>query len=47
MQGSKEKIKERNVTIRAAFSDGASFRELAEKYCLTEETIKKIVYRKS
>lgn len=47
VQGSKEKTKERNAAIRAAFSSGASFCELAEKYCLTEETVKKIVYRKS
>lgn len=46
VRGSKEITKVRNAAIRAAFSQGASFRALAEQYCLTEETIKKIVYQK-
>ena len=47
IQGTKNKTHERNKVIRAAYSQGATFSELAEEYCLTEETVKKIVYRKS
>lgn len=35
----------RNKEIKEKFADSASIDELAEKYCLSVETIKKIVYK--
>lgn len=46
VQGSKGQTAERNRAIRDAFSQGSAFCELAERYCLAEETVKKIIYRK-
>jgi len=39
-------IAHRNEEILQAFRSGASVVQLAEAYCLSEETIKKIAYRK-
>lgn len=46
-KGTKGKTQERNRAIRAAYAKGVSFHILADKYCLSEETLKKIVYSKS
>lgn len=47
VKGTKSKTQERNQAIKAAYAKGISFRILAEIYCLSEETLKKIVYGKS
>ncbi|MGP4061861.1 CD3324 family protein [Halobacillus sp. H74] len=44
--GARKKINERNSKIKQSFYDGYSISELAEKYFLSPETIKKIVYTK-
>ena len=46
VQGSRKRTSDRNQTIRAAYAAGTSVRELAERCCLTEETVRKILYRK-
>lgn len=47
VQGTRKKTYERNEAIKAAHAHGRTFRELAEEYCLAEETVKKILYRKA
>lgn len=47
VSGGRDERKKRNEEIRTAFQNGASLCELADKYCLSEDTIKKIVYGKS
>ncbi|GKV69708.1 hypothetical protein NCCP2716_22060 [Sporosarcina sp. NCCP-2716] len=42
--GSRHSLDERNEQIRSRFFDGAAIGELATAYCLSSETIKKIVY---
>lgn len=42
----KRLVAERNREITAAFQDGTSIVELAQRYFLSEDTIRKIVYRK-
>ena len=37
----------RNDEIRSAFRDGSTIDELCEQYCLSPESIKKIVYGKT
>ncbi|MED1205741.1 CD3324 family protein [Heyndrickxia acidicola] len=44
--GTRRFLKSRNATIKNAYSDGTALTELADKYCLSVETIKKIVYSK-
>ena len=44
--GTKTELAQRNEDIIQAFASGSSVFALAEQYCLSEETIKKIVYRK-
>ena len=44
--GGRKLIDERNASIKSAYKDGETFYQLAEKYCLSMETIKKIVYSK-
>lgn len=44
--GYQQYIHERNTEIKAAFSDGMTIDELAEKYCLSYDTVRKIVYSK-
>lgn len=44
--GSRKEIASRNEAIRRHFRARASIEELAELFCLSTETIKKIVYSK-
>lgn len=44
--GTKDYLEQRNEQIRSLFKEGEKFDQLAEKFCLAPETIKKIVYRK-
>lgn len=44
--GIKTQLKERNIMMKKDFANGTSIEELAEKYFLSESTIKNIVYRK-
>lgn len=46
ISGGREELQERNKAICSAFRGGASLRELAEKFCLSKDAIKKIVYNK-
>jgi DNA-binding NarL/FixJ family response regulator len=46
LSGFKTEIRTRNSEIREKFSEGLTIDELAAKYCLSVETIKKIVYKK-
>lgn len=42
--GGRQLIDDRNQTIRSSFRNGRKIHQLAEEYCLSMETIKKIVY---
>ena len=42
--GTKEALKDRNSKIARLFREGQSIGKLSEKFYLSEETIKKIVY---
>lgn len=44
---SKSMVSARNAEIKSLFRDGVSIRELADRYFLSCESIKKIIYRKS
>jgi Mor family transcriptional regulator len=44
--GSRRFLKCRNESIKNAFIAGITINELADQYCLSVETIKKIVYSK-
>lgn len=44
--GSKEFIQHRNIEIKSKFNDMIDIEHLALEYCLSVETIKKIVYKK-
>lgn len=44
--GSRASIDERNLEIRNSFMNGENIEQLAAKYFLSVETIKKIVYSK-
>ncbi|TYR81572.1 hypothetical protein FZC66_06960 [Priestia megaterium] len=44
--GGRKIIDDRNTAIRRAFKNGATINQLADKYFLSIETIKKIVYSK-
>lgn len=43
----KKLVARRNREIAGAFQNGATIHELAERYFLSEDTIRKIVYRKN
>ena len=43
--GGRKRINERNNEINKSFRDGMAIDALAEKYCLSVESIKKIVYK--
>lgn len=45
--GSRSLIQERNQDIRSKYLDGYKIKDLAEKYFLSEDSIKKIVYSKN
>jgi len=47
VSGGREELKKRNEAIRAAFHNGAGLCELADKYCLSEDAVRKIVYSKN
>ncbi|OIK14629.1 CD3324 family protein [Bacillus sp. MUM 13] len=44
--GSRKMIDDRNASIKTAFKSGSSINQLSEEYCLSIETIKKVVYSK-
>ncbi|PEX87276.1 CD3324 family protein [Bacillus cereus] len=44
--GGRKQLDERNKAIKDAFKSGIAIHKLAEKYFLSGETIKKIVYSK-
>ncbi|WIV17251.1 CD3324 family protein [Paenibacillus polygoni] len=44
---SKSKVSARNAEIKSLFHNGVSIDELAERYFLSCESIKKIVYKKN
>lgn len=46
ISGSRQLIDRRNATIKRLFKRGVSIADLAEQYHLTEDTIRKIVYRR-
>ncbi|MCY9514110.1 CD3324 family protein [Paenibacillus apiarius] len=45
--GSRQLLNRRNADIRNQFEEGSTIDDLAEQYCLSQESIKKIVYAKS
>lgn len=44
--GSKREVLQRNQEICRAYRAGEGLERLAERYCLSIETLKKIIYRK-
>ncbi|CAM5205850.1 Mor transcription activator family protein OS=Ureibacillus acetophenoni OX=614649 GN=SAMN05877842_11160 PE=4 SV=1 [Ureibacillus acetophenoni] len=44
--GERKRLDERNKTIKTLFKNGTSLETLSIDFCLSIETIKKIVYRK-
>ncbi len=46
ISGARQSIDRRNSTINDLFKIGLSIADLADKYHLSEDTIRKIVYRK-
>lgn len=44
--GSKEDLAQRNEQIRSEYVQGASVTQLSQKFCLSHDSIKKIVYIK-
>lgn len=44
--GARYELNKRNLNIKKAFKNGTEIEKLSKKYCLTVETIKKIVYSK-
>lgn len=47
VRGTRRRTSERNRAIKAAYAAGTGVPALAERYCLTEETVRKILYRKT
>ncbi|GGP11659.1 CD3324 family protein [Oceanobacillus neutriphilus] len=45
--GTREYLDQRNAEIRRKFSDGMSIDKLTETFCLSYDSIKKIVYSKN
>lgn len=45
--GSRKMLNRRNTAIRDSFAAGSTVDGLAEQYCLSSDSIKKIVYTKS
>ncbi|MBU9722811.1 MULTISPECIES: CD3324 family protein [Bacillaceae] len=43
--GSRRIIKERNEEIYRLYKDGCSLQELEQKYCLSADSIRKIIYK--
>jgi Mor family transcriptional regulator len=46
ISGARQLIDRRNSTIKILFERGVSITDLAKKYHLSEDTIRKIVYRR-
>ncbi|QHW31800.1 hypothetical protein GZH47_13770 [Paenibacillus rhizovicinus] len=44
--GSRQHLSRRNVEIRQQYTGGATIDELADQFCLSSESIKKIIYSK-
>lgn len=44
--GERKRLDERNKTIKTLFKNGTSLETLSSDFCLSIETIKKIVYKK-
>ena len=44
--GTKEKLRKRNREIKKKFQANSTIRSLAQEYFLSEETVRKIVYKK-
>ena len=44
--GERKRLNERNQTMKALFKQGTSLEILSKDFCLSIETIKKIVYKK-
>ncbi|MBB3128264.1 Mor family transcriptional regulator [Paenibacillus rhizosphaerae] len=44
--GSRKYLSSRNETIRQQFIDGATIDELSAQFCLSNDSIKKIIYSK-
>lgn len=44
--GSKKYLNQRNDEIRQKFSDGIAINQLSDQFCLSHDSIKKIVYSK-
>ncbi|MGM0975247.1 MAG: CD3324 family protein [Bacillota bacterium] len=44
--GARKALDERNHSIKSEFQNGKTISKLAEEYFLSDETIKKIVYKK-
>ena len=44
--GSRNALAHRNENMTRAFKAGTSIAQLADAYCLAEDTVRKIVYRK-
>lgn len=44
--GTKYELKQRNSEIAAAFYSGKSIDEVADKFCLSSDSIRKIIYQK-
>lgn len=42
--GGRRLLDRRNAAIRNSFINGSSIQQLADEYCLSPETIKKIIY---
>ena len=46
LSGAREEVSQRNLSITRAYKNGTSIYELMTKYCLSEASIRKIVYSK-
>ncbi len=46
LSGTREQLRQRNIAILREYQSGSSMAALAEKYYLSEESIRKIVYTK-
>ncbi|WP_342551755.1 CD3324 family protein [Paenibacillus sp. FSL R7-0652] len=44
--GSRTYLSQRNETIRQQYSDGLTIAALSDEYCLSRDSIKKIIYSK-
>lgn len=47
LSGAREHIEKRNVTITEKYKNGFTIERLQEEYCLSEASIRKIIYKHS